>query len=84
MVNKDNIYILTRIELKNSSADKFKEGDVVICNGYFIEIEYGVYDIPGLLTKVTTRYDMRYLPIHKQPYYIQDFIHRRDIREVTP
>lgn len=71
------IYKLTREELKNKSAQEFKDGDTVICGKYYIAITYGNYNTPGLCTTVSTREDIRNLSIHKQPYYIQEFIHRR-------
>ncbi len=71
-----NTYKFTRKELKNKSAQKFKDGDTVICGKYYIQITYGGYDIPGLCTTVSTRNDIRNLPLHKQPYYIKDFIGR--------
>lgn len=76
-INGKNIYKLSREELKNKSAQEFKNGDTVICSKYYIQITYGKYDIPSLCTTVSTREDLRNLPIHKQPYYIRDFISRR-------
>ena len=76
MKNKDNLYILTRQELKEKGAFQFKDGDVVICNKYYIHIMYGSYRRPSMLTTVNTRYDLRNLPMNKQPYYIRDFIER--------
>ncbi len=74
MNNEDNIYILTREELKNSKAGNFKDGDVVICGKYHIHITYGNYSRPSLLTTVTTREDIRDLPMRKHPQYIRNFI----------
>lgn len=66
----------TRQELKNKSVRQFKEGDVIVCNNYFIWIKYGKYSLPSLLTVVSTKYDMRDMRMHKQPQYIRDFIDR--------
>jgi len=78
MINKDNMYILTRDELKNKGAFQFKDGDMVICNKYYIHIKYGNYNRPSLLTTVSTREDLRDLKLSKQPYYIRDFIDRSE------
>ena len=77
MLNKDNMYILTRQELKNSCADNFKEGDVVVCGNYFIDIMYGDYEHANMMTKLTTRYDLRYLKMSSHPQYIRNFIEKR-------
>lgn len=76
-IKNNKVYKFIREELKNKSAQEFQDGDTVICNKYYIKIIYGSYDIPALCTTVSIREDLRDLPIHKQPYYIQDFIHRR-------
>lgn len=78
MINKDNMYILTREELKTKGAFQFKDGDMVICNKYYIHIKYGNYNRPSLLTTVSTREDLRDLKLSKQPYYIRDFISRSE------
>jgi len=77
MINKDNLYIMTREELKNSSAEQFIDKDVVICGKYYIHIKYGDYSSPRILTDVNTREDLRNLPMSKHPHYIRDFIDRR-------
>lgn len=76
-VKDNNVYKFSREELKNKSAQEFKDKDTVICNKYYIQIIYGGYDIPALCTTVSTREDIRNLSLHKQPYYIKDFISRR-------
>lgn len=73
MINEDNMYILTRGELKNAGAYDFEEGNVVICGKYYIHIKYGDYYRPSLLTTVNTRED---IPMRKHPQYIRDFIER--------
>lgn len=76
MINKDNMFILTKEELKNSGAFKFKEGDYIICGNYFIKIKYGNYPRPSFLTTVSTREDIRDLAMSKHPKYIRDFIEK--------
>jgi len=76
MINDGKHYILSREELKNSGAYNFKDGDTVICNGYFIQIDYGGYNRPSLCTTVSTRYDIRNLPMNRQPRYIRNFIEK--------
>lgn len=76
-IENHNVYIVSREELKNKSAQEFKDGDIVICNKYYIQITYGNFKSPSLLTTVSTREDIRDLPMSKQPYYIRDFIDRR-------
>lgn len=77
MKNIDNLYVLDMAEFKSKSASEFKDGDVVVCRKYFINITYGNFERPSLLTTVTTREDIRNLPMSKQPQYIRDFIERR-------
>lgn len=72
----------TRKELKNLSSSQFKEGDVVKCGKYYIHIRYGKYDIPSLMTTVSSEDSFADLPIHKHPYYVREFISRR-LEEVT-
>lgn len=71
-------YNLTRKELKNKSAEEFKEGDIIIVeNGiYSIWIKYGEYNIPSLCTYVENRYSWLPLKLHQIPQYIRDFINR--------
>lgn len=76
-IKGNTVYKFNREELKNKSAEEFKNGDIVICNKYHIQITYGEYDVPSLCTTVSTREDLRNLPLHKQPYFIKDFISRR-------
>jgi len=76
MVENDNLHILTREELKKYSASDFKEGDVVICNKYYIHVKYGNYRRASLQTIVNSRDDIRDLPMRKHPQYIRDFIER--------
>ena len=78
VINEENRYILTKKELKNAGSFQFKDGDIVICNKYYIHIKYGDYNRPSLLTTVNTRDDIRDLPMSKQPYYIRDFIERTE------
>ena len=70
-------YEFSRLELKNRAAEEFKEGDVIVCNNYFIWIKYGDFRLPSLLTTVSTKYDLRNLRLSKWPYYISDFVSRR-------
>jgi hypothetical protein len=83
MFNKDNMYILTREELKNKGSDNFKNGDVVMCEKYHIHIKYGNYKHASLLTRVNTRYDMKDLPMSKHPQYIRDFIENYNIQALS-
>ena len=72
---KDNKFkILTRSELKSAKASNFNEGDVVLCGKYRIWIKYGAYSKPSFMTVVSTRDDMRDLPMRKHPKYIREFI----------
>lgn len=81
MINEENLYILTRAELKDKAASDFEDGDFVICGKYYIYIknfkwgEKVRYPV-SFFTTVNTRYDLRDLPISKQPQYIRDFIER--------
>lgn len=81
LILKPTRYNFTRQELKNKSANQFKEGDVIKCNKYFIWIKYGKFLRASMLTTVNTEYDLRDLPINKQPYYIREFI-ERDLTEL--
>ena len=76
MIKKGNLHIVSRQELKDLSASDFKDGDVVICNKYYIHIKFGNYRRARLLTAVNTRDDLRDLPMRKHPQYIRDFIER--------
>ena len=71
-------YELTRKQLKATNIMDFKDGDVVVCGKYFIQIRYKNHEYtfsrPSLLTTVSTRFDLRNLKISAQPYYIRDFI----------
>lgn len=76
MINKDNVYILTRKELKTKGASMFAEGTIVKCGKYYIHISYGngKWRRASMKTTVNTETDLRNLPIGKQPQYIRDFI----------
>jgi len=83
MVSEGNIHILSRTELNSRMAREFKHGDLVICGKYYIHIKWRKHDAdesdisPSLFSTVSTRDDIRNLPMHKHPYYIRDFIERR-------
>jgi hypothetical protein len=89
MINQDNMFILTREELKQTGASNFKHGDCVICGNYLIHIKYHNYDnsktfhYPSLLTTVNTRNDIRDIIMSKQPQYIRDFIEDYNIERVS-
>ena len=76
MIKEDNLTLYTRQELKAIKASDFKEGEVVVCNGYYVHIKYGTFKRPSLLTTVSHRYDIRNLPMNKHPQYIRNFIER--------
>ena len=78
------IYRLTKAELKQSNANKYKDGDIVEVTDktgetiYMINIHYGEYKSP-LKTYVTNR-DYKMLGCtpgtpNGWPYYIADFIY---------
>lgn len=75
--DKSRIYKFTRQELKYKSAEEFNEGDTVICGKYYVHIKYGSFNFPRLLTIVSTRDDIRNLPLCKWPQYIREFVNRR-------
>lgn len=76
MIKERYRHILTRRELNKVKARDFKEGDLVICNKYYIHIKYGSYKNPSFETNINTRKSFLDIPIWKLPYYIQDFIER--------
>lgn len=78
MIKNDelNAYIVSREELKDMSVNDFEEGDTIICNKYYIHVEYGGFSRASLLTRVSTRNSLLDLPISRQPRYIKDFIAR--------
>ena len=69
-------YKFTREELKHKSGRQFNDGDVIVCGNYFIWIKYGNFNTPSLLTRVSTRFDLRDIKLHKWPCYIKDFVSR--------
>lgn len=87
MKNLDNVYILTREELKQSGASNFKHGDIIICGKYCIHITYKTTQHEcrhaSMLTTVNTRENLRDLPMSKQPQFIRDFIEDYNIERVS-
>ncbi len=62
----NNVYKLTRKELKQTGSCNFNEGDRIICNKYHIKIKYGDYSHPSMLSTVNTEEDLRDLPTIKR------------------
>ncbi len=72
-------YKHTRQELKSLKASDFKEGDVILCGKYYIHIEYGNYDKPGLksfISNANTHKIIGCTPGADRPYYLDNFLHR--------
>lgn len=67
MIKEDNMYILTREELKQVSIKHFKIGEYIICGKYFINLS------KNQIT-VNTRTDLRDIDHYKLPQYIFNFI----------
>jgi len=76
MINEDNMYILSKKELKASGAYKFKDGDIVICETYYVNIKFGRFKRASMLTTVNKRYEIKNLPMEKHPQYIRSFIEK--------
>jgi len=73
-------YEFTRAHLKTKNASDFKDGDIIKCGKYYINIKYGKYKRPSLCSFVE---DRPYHPIDctagvkgGTPYYIDDFLGR--------
>ena len=69
-----SLYVLTKSELKEKKASDFREGDIIACNKYRIEIKYGNFTRANMMTTVYTQDDIRSLAMYKQPNCRREFI----------
>lgn len=80
---KEKIRSVKKEEIVDMKASDFQDGDVVECEDYFINIVYGRFDKPDMLSTVHVEVSsdltpakqwLRMIPLLQWPSYIMNFI----------
>jgi len=79
--NGGYFYDISPQQLRNLSAEQFRENDIIRVSKYLIHIKYGEYDTPALKTYITD-HNFKILdcsPGYGTPYYIDEFKNKKII-----